>query len=143
MRDQPGWDRAAQWGGRSSTRFFLDTAHTFPTQLDAGLACDDGREFTTTPLGMDGPVLQGVLIDEVIEIAFQCARDFGRAPGARAIHQPLRAVAGKAVDPLAEGGIGKGEGVRDGVQALPFDDLTHGLGTAEDARLFRLFQEGI
>ena len=92
---------------------------------------------------MDGPVLQGVLIDEVIEIAFQCARDFGRAPGARAIHQPLRAVAGKAVDLLAEGGIGKGEGVRDGLQTLTFDDLTHGLGTAENTGFPGLFDEGL
>ena len=42
---------------------------TFSAQLDASLTGDDGREFTTTPLGMDGPVLQGVLIDEVIEVA--------------------------------------------------------------------------
>ena len=92
---------------------------------------------------MDGPVLQGVLIDEVIEIAFQFARDFGRSPRAWAIHQTLCAVAGKAVDPLAEGGIGKGEGVRDGLQALPCDDLTHDLGTAEDTGFPGLFDEGI
>src|SRR5262249_10838457 len=92
---------------------------------------------------MEGPVLQWVLIDEAIEVLFQLARDFGRSPRARAIHQPLRAVAGKAVDPFAEGGIGKEEGVRDRLQALTFDDLTHGLSPAEDAGFFGLLDEGI
>ena len=88
-------------------------------------------------------MLEGVVIDEVLERAFQGARDFGPAPGARALHQPLRAVAGKAVDPLAEGRIGKGEGVRDGLQTLTFDDLTHGLGTAENTGFPGLFDEGL
>jgi hypothetical protein len=88
-------------------------------------------------------VPQGGLLDEAMEVLFQCTRAFGRSPGARAVHQPLGAMAGKALDPCAAGGIGQGEGARDGLQALTFDDLTHGWGTAEDARLFRLFQEGI
>ena len=50
---------------------------------------------------------------------------------------------GKAIDPLAEGGIGKGEGVRDSLQALAFDDLAHGLGTAEDAGFPGLLYEDI
>ena len=83
-------------------------------------------------------MLEGVLIDETIEVLFQLARHFGWATGARAIHQPLRALASKAMDPLAQGGIGKGEGVRDGLQALPFHDVSHGLDTAEDAGFFRL-----
>jgi hypothetical protein len=29
------------------------------------------------------------------------------------------------------------------LEALPCDDLAHGLGTAEDARLFGLLQEGV
>jgi hypothetical protein len=92
---------------------------------------------------MDGPGLEGGLSDEVMELACQGARDFGRAPGARAIHQPLRAVAGQAGDPRAEGGIGQGEGVRDGWQALTFDDLTHGLGTAEHTGFPGLCDEGL
>ena len=39
--------------------------------------------------------------------------------------------------------MGEGEGVRDGVQALAFDDLTHGLGTAEDAGFPGLLYKGI
>jgi len=38
---------------------------------------------------MDGAMLQGVLIDQAIEVLFQFARDFGRATGARAIDQTL------------------------------------------------------
>jgi len=50
---------------------------------------------------------------------------------------------GKAIDPLAEGRVGKGEGVRDGLQALAFDDLAHGLGATEDTGFPGLLDEGI
>ena len=88
-------------------------------------------------------MLQGVLVDEAIEVLFQRTGDFGRSPGAGAIPQPSRALGGKAMDPLAEGGRGQGEGVRDGLQALAFDDFTDRLGTPEDPGLFRLFQHRI
>ena len=88
-------------------------------------------------------MLEGVLIDEAIEVLFQLTGDFGRSTGARAIHQTLNALVGKAIDPFAQGRIGKVERVGDGLEALPFDDLAHGLGTAEDARFFGLFNEGI
>jgi hypothetical protein len=88
-------------------------------------------------------MLQGVLIDEAIEVLFQLARDFRRSSRARAIDQALDPLAGKTIDPLAESGIGKGEGVRDGLQTLPFHDVAHGLGTAKDARFFGLLYEGI
>jgi hypothetical protein len=92
---------------------------------------------------MDGPVLQGVLIDEVIEVAFQLARDFGRSPGARAVDEPPRPLVRKPIDPLPQGRIRKLERVGDGLQALPFDHVAHGLGSAEDTGLFRLFYEVI
>ena len=60
-------------------------------------------------------MLQRVLIDEAMEVLCQLAGDFGRSPRARAINSTLRAVAGKAIDPLAESRIRKGEGVRDGL----------------------------
>ena len=53
--------------------------------MNPGLLGEHSGEFATTPLGMEGAVLQGILIDEAIEVLFQLARDFGRAPGARAI----------------------------------------------------------
>src|SRR5262245_46218287 len=88
-------------------------------------------------------MLQGVLIDEAIEVLFQLARDFRRSPRARAIDQALDSLASKTIDPLAESGIGKGESVRDGLQTLPFHDVAHGLGTAEDASFFGLLDEGV
>jgi len=92
---------------------------------------------------MEGAVLQGVVIGEALEVLFQLTRDFGRSPGAWAVHEALRALVGKAMDPLAQRGIGKGQRLRDRLEALAFDDVAHRLGTAEDARFFRLFQEGI
>ena len=47
------------------------------------------------------------------------------------------------MDPFPQGRIGKVERVGDRLEALAFDDVAHGLGTAEDACLFGLFQEGI
>ena len=88
-------------------------------------------------------MLEGVLIDQAIEVLFQLTGDFGWSPGAWAIHKPLRALAGKAVDPFPQGRIGKVQRVGDRLEALPCDDGTYGLGPAEDTRLFRLFHEGI
>ena len=88
-------------------------------------------------------MLKRVLIHEAIEVLFQRAGDFGWATRAWAIHQALHPLVGKAVDPLTEGGIGKGERVRDGLQALAFHDVAHGLGTAEDTGFFGLLYEGI
>jgi hypothetical protein len=47
------------------------------------------------------------------------------------------------MDPLAQRGIGKGQCIRDCLEALAFDDIAHRLGTAEDTSFFRLCQEGI
>jgi len=47
------------------------------------------------------------------------------------------------MDPLAQRGIGKVQRVRDRLEALPFDDFAHRLGTAEDPSLCGLFQEGV
>ena len=84
-------------------------------------------------------MLEGVLIDKAIEVLFQLTCDFGRSTGAWAIHQARDALVSKAVDPFAEGGIGKVQRVGDRLEALPFDNVAHGLGTAEDTGLFRLF----
>jgi hypothetical protein len=87
---------------------------------------------------MDRAMLEGVLIDEAIEVLFQLACHFRRSSRAWAIDQALDSLAGKTMDPRAERGIGKEEGVRDGLQTLPFHDVAHGLGTAEDAGFFGL-----
>jgi hypothetical protein len=83
------------------------------------------------------------LLDQALEVRFQLTGDCRRSPGAGVVHEAWRAVVGKAMDPLTEGGIGKGQRVRDGLEALAFDDFTHGLGPAKDSRRFRLFHEGI
>ena len=88
-------------------------------------------------------MLQGVLIDEMIEVPFQLACDFGGAPGAWAVGETLRTLMRKTIDPLAQGRIGKLERVGDGLQTLPFDDVAHSLGTAEDAGFPGLLYEGI
>jgi hypothetical protein len=54
-------------------------------------------------------MLQGVLVDEAIEVLFQCAGDFGGTPGAWTIHESLRALGGKTKDPFSQRGIGKVE----------------------------------
>ena len=84
-------------------------------------------------------MLQRVLLDEALEMLFQRAGHFGRATRALAIHQAVHPLVGKAVDPFAEGGIGKVQRVGDRLETLPFDDVTDGLGTAEDPSFFRLF----
>ena len=88
-------------------------------------------------------MLEGVLINEAIKVLFEGTGHFRGATGARAIYQPLHPLVGKAIDPLAERGIRKGESVRDGLQPLPLHDVAHGLGTAEDAGFFRLLYEGV
>jgi hypothetical protein len=83
------------------------------------------------------------LIDEAIEVLFQLTGDFGRSTGTGTIEQTLGPLMGKAIDPLTQSGIGKRQCVGDGLEALAFDDFAHGLGTAEDTRLFGLFQESV
>jgi hypothetical protein len=56
---------------------------------------------------MQRAVLEGVLVDQTIEVLFQRASDFGRAAGAGAIHQALDPLVGEAMDPLAQCRIGK------------------------------------
>ena len=70
--------------------------------MDPGFTGEDGRQLATTPVGMEGAVLQGVLIDEAIEVLFQRARDFGRATGARSIQQALGPLLRKALHPFSE-----------------------------------------
>jgi hypothetical protein len=88
-------------------------------------------------------VLQGGVIDQAMEVLCQLTCDLTRSTGAGVVHEAWRALVGKAMDPLTERRIGKGQRVRDGLEALAFDDCTHGLGPAKDPSLFRLFQEGI
>jgi len=111
--------------------------------MDPGLASEDGSKFLTTPLGLVGAVLERVLVNEVIEVVRERAGHFGWATRAGVVGEALHPLGGKTMYPFAQRGIGKVQRVRDGLEALPFDDVTHSLSTAEDARLFGLFQEGV
>ncbi len=92
---------------------------------------------------MAGAVLEGILVDEPIEVVRQLAGHFGWATGAGAIPQALNSLVGKAMDPLAQRGIGKVQRVGHRLEAVPVDDFAHGLSTAEDAGLLRLLEEDI
>jgi hypothetical protein len=94
-------------------------------------------------MGMAGTVLQGILIDQAIEVLFQRAGHFGRSTGARAIPQTLGALFGKALYPFAQGRRRKMEGSRDGRGVLARDDFTDGLRTAKDPGFLGLFEHGV
>jgi hypothetical protein len=87
-------------------------------------------------------MLERVLVDEAIEVLCQGIRHFRWATRAGAIHQALYPLVGKAMDPFPQRAIGKVERVRDGLEAVPCDDVTHSLGTPEDTGLLCLFQQG-
>jgi hypothetical protein len=77
-------------------------------------------------------VLERGLIDETIERFCKLAGKFGRSTRAWSTHQSRRTLVRKAMDPLAQGGRGQLKRVGDGLEALPLDDIAHGLGTAKD-----------
>ena len=90
---------------------------------------------------MTGVVLQWVWVDEAIEMVRQRTGHFGWATRAGAVNEALRALGGKAMHPFAQRGRGQVQRVRDRLEAVPFHDFAHGLGTPEHAGLFSLFQE--
>jgi len=102
-----------------------------------------GGQFAATPLGSKGTLLEGVLIDQAIEVLFECTRHFGGAARARAIQQALRPLLGKALHPGAEGRIRKVQGCGDGADVVARDDLPDGLRPAKDAGLLGLLERGI
>jgi len=87
--------------------FFSHLADALAAHLPAGLAGENRGQFLTTPLGRAGPVLEGGLVDEPVEVVGQLAGHFGRATRAGAIHQALHPLVGEAVDPLAQRRRGK------------------------------------
>ena len=88
-------------------------------------------------------MLQGILVDEAIEVLFQGAGDFGGTPGAWAIHESLRALGGKTMDPSSQRGIGKVQCIRDRLEALSCYDVADRLSTPEHTGLLGLLQEGL
>jgi hypothetical protein len=87
-------------------------------------------------------VLQGILIDEAIEVLLQRARDCGRSTGARALPQARGALLRKALHPFTQGRIRQVEGGGDGGDMVTRDHRMDGLGTAKDPRLLGLLEQG-
>jgi len=87
-------------------------------------------------------MLEGVLIDQAIEVLFQLARDFGRSTGAWAIQQPLGPLIGKTLHPFAQGRIRQMEGGGDGRDVLPRNHRMDSLCTAKDTCLLGLLEQG-
>jgi hypothetical protein len=83
-----------------------------------------------------------IVIDEAVEMLFECTGHFARTTGAWAISHSLRSLMGKALDPLSQGRIGNVEGLGDGRDVLARDHLTDGLGPATDPGLLGLFEYG-
>ena len=88
-------------------------------------------------------MLERVLVDEAIQVLFQGIRHFRRATRAGAIHQALDTLVREAMDPLAQGGIGKVQRVGHRLEALAFDDLAHRLSPTEDPGFLGLLEIGI
>ena len=87
-------------------------------------------------------MLHGVLVDEMVEVWFECAGDCARATGARALQQTLGPLIGKALHPCAPGRIRHVEGSGDGGDVVSRDHRMDGLCTAKDTRLLGLLEHG-
>jgi hypothetical protein len=83
------------------------------------------------------------LVDEAMEMLFSLAGHFGGSTGAWPIQQALRTLAGEALDPFAEGRIGKVEQRGDGIDVVAHADLTDSLRAAKDSGFFRLLEHGL
>jgi hypothetical protein len=92
---------------------------------------------------MDRAVLEGILVNETIEVLCEFARHFGRATRTRAIHQARRSLLGKALYPFAQRRIRKVQGRGDGLDVVAGDDLTDGLCAAKDTGLLGLLEHGV
>ena len=88
-------------------------------------------------------MLEGVLLDQALEVLFQLAGDFGWSSRARAIPQALGPLLCKALYPFAEGGIGQVERLGDGVDMVAGYDLPDRLRPAKDPRFLRLLEQGV
>ena len=88
-------------------------------------------------------MLEGVLIDETVQLGFQFTGHFERSPATGAVQEAAGAFASKTLHPFSQGGVGEMEGVRDGFDGLSSDDLTDGLRTAKDPRFLGLLAYGL
>jgi hypothetical protein len=88
-------------------------------------------------------VLQGVFVDEAMEVLLQRACDFGWSTAARTIPQALVALLRKALHPFPQGRIRQVEGRGDSRDMVTRHYRTDRLGTAKDPRLLGLLEQGV
>jgi hypothetical protein len=88
-------------------------------------------------------VLEGVFVNEAIEVLFELARDFGWSTGGRSIQQALGPLLRKALHPFTQGRIRQVEGRGDGRDMVTRDHRTDSLGTAKDTRLLGLLEHRV
>src|SRR5262245_43715675 len=92
---------------------------------------------------MERTMLEGVLIDESVELGFDRAGHFGWSAATGAVQEAAGAFASKALDPFSQGGVGEVDGVRDGFDGLSGDHFADGLSPAKDAGFLRMLHKGI
>jgi hypothetical protein len=102
-----------------------------------------GGKFATAPLGGARVLLEGILVDEAVEVLFEFARHFAWSPRTWAIQQALRSLLGKALHPFAQSRIRKVKGYGDGMDVMARNDLTDGLCAAKDPGFLRLREHGV
>jgi hypothetical protein len=90
---------------------------------------------------MDTAVLQGVLIDQTVEIGFEFTRHLRGSAAAGSIHEATCAFVSKALHPFPQGRIGKVEGSGDGFDGLSRRHFTHRLSAAKDTSFLGLLHE--
>ena len=88
-------------------------------------------------------MMEGSFVHKAIKGLGQCPGDLRGSTGAGPIHYPLAPLVREAMDPLAPGSIGQVQRVGHRLEALAFDDLTHGLGTTEDPGFLGLLARDI
>jgi hypothetical protein len=59
---------------------------------------------------MDRTMLEGVLIDQAVEMGFDRAGHFSRSAAAGALQEAAGTFTSKALHPFSQGGVGKMEG---------------------------------
>jgi hypothetical protein len=91
---------------------------------------------------MDAAVLKRVLVNEAVKMSFKRTGHFARSSGARSIPQAVWPLLRKTLHPFSQGGVGKVEGLGDGVDVVASHNLTDGLRTAKDTGLFGLCEHG-
>jgi hypothetical protein len=88
-------------------------------------------------------VLEGVFVNEAIEVLFELARDLGWSTGARSLQHALGPLLRKALPPFTQGRIRHVEGRGDGRDMVTRDHRTDSLGTAKDTRLLGLLEHRV